>query len=77
MSLTVKSLSAKAMSLPPSQRSELIDILVESLGDPPKDEIQEAWKVEAQKRLSDVREGKVEVVPGMQVMAKARKLVQP
>ena len=76
MHATIENLSTKAMELPPSERGELIDILVGSLEESTSDEIQQAWKLEARKRLDEIRNGLVQPVPGEDVLAKARKLVE-
>lgn len=76
MSDTVKQIAHQAMQLTPAQRAELADLLVESLESTPPDEIQKLWVDEANERLAEVRSGKVETIPGEDVLAEARRLLK-
>ena len=49
-------------SLPIDMKLELIDRLLESIS-PTKKEVEEAWKVEAERRIDEVRSGKVKTIP--------------
>lgn len=73
MSATLEQIVHEAMQLSPAQRAELADFLVESLETTPPDEIQKLWLDEANKRLAEVRAGKVKTVPGDEVLAEARR----
>lgn len=54
--------------LPIDMKLELIDRLLESIG-PSQKQIDELWKVEIERRVEEVRSGKVKTVPGEQVFA--------
>jgi len=55
-------------SLPIDIKLELIDRLLESIS-PTKKEIEEAWKVEAERRMEEVHSGKVKAIPVEEVFA--------
>ena len=57
-----------AESLPIDLKLELIDRLLESIS-PTKKEVEEAWKVEAERRIEEVRSGKVKPIPVEEVFA--------
>lgn len=55
-------------SLPIDMKLELIDHLLESIS-PMTKEIEEAWKAEAERRIEEVRSGKVTPIPAVEVFA--------
>ena len=55
-------------SLPIDMKLELIDRLLESISPSTKD-IEAAWKAEAEKRVEEVRSGKVKPIPADEVFA--------
>ena len=59
-------LISEAMSLPVDVRTLLVNKLLESLN-PAKKEIDELWAKEAEKRVEDIRTGKVKTIPGEEV----------
>jgi putative addiction module component (TIGR02574 family) len=63
-----------ALDLPPETRASLANILLESLLTPAPDqaEIDAAWAEEIERRIKEIDEGKVELIPGEQVLAKLR-----
>ncbi len=63
------------MRLAPAERAELADFLVESLESSEPDDVQRLWIETAAKRLSEIRSGQVKTIPGEEVMAEARRLV--
>jgi len=56
----------EVLELPADQRLGLIDKLLESIN-PTVKSIQEAWIVEAEKRLDLYRQGKIKAIPGEEV----------
>jgi putative addiction module component (TIGR02574 family) len=56
----------EVLDLPADQRLGLIDKLLESIN-PSITFIQEAWVKEAEQRLKNYREGKVQSIPGEEV----------
>jgi putative addiction module component (TIGR02574 family) len=73
MPLTVDQLTAEALQLSVSLRAELAEKLVESLDLSADSEIQRAWSTEALHRREEVRSGKVQTIPGEQVLAEVRR----
>jgi len=57
--------------LPIDIKTQLIDKLLKSLN-PSQKEIDELWAEEAERRVAEVREGKVETVPGEKVFDEIR-----
>jgi len=59
----------KALTLSTRERGVLIDRLIQSLDDaPPEAGVEEAWAEEIKRRVEDVRSGKVEMIPGEEVL---------
>ena len=75
MPLTLDQIAEEAMQLPPASRALLADKLVESLETEDLDEIQRLWAVEAVRRRDEIRSGKVNAIPGEQVIEEVRRLV--
>ena len=61
----------RAEMLPIDLKLELVDRLLESIS-PSQKEIDELWKVEAERRVEEVRSGKVKTIPGEQVFEEIR-----
>ncbi|MEE9344452.1 MAG: addiction module protein [Methylococcales bacterium] len=59
----------EAVSLPVEKRVLIVDSLLQSLNQP-NSKIDEKWNKVAQKRLMEMRSGKIEPVPGEQVFKK-------
>jgi putative addiction module component (TIGR02574 family) len=57
-----------ALTLPPEDRAMLADDLVASL-EGSQEEIDEAWRIEIERRIKEIKEGKVQLIPGEQVMS--------
>jgi putative addiction module component (TIGR02574 family) len=68
MTPQVSKLLEKALALSAQERGLLIDRLIETLDDEPADEgVEEAWAKEVERRMGDIRSGRVETIPGEQV----------
>jgi ribosomal protein L7/L12 len=76
MSTTLEQIVDDVMQLSAAQRAELTDLLAERLDVTPPDEVQKLWIHEAKERLAEVRAGKVETIPGDDVLAEARRLTR-
>jgi len=61
-----------AMELPPDSRAMLAGHLLESLDQPEQMEIDAAWSEEIERRIRDVDEGRVKLIPGEEVLAELR-----
>ena len=59
----------EAVSLPVEIRTQLVDKLLRSLH-PVQKEIDKLWAAEAEKRVEDIKSGKVITIPGDEVFKK-------
>ena len=76
MRLTVEQIAEEALSLPSDARALLADRLVESL-DPAEDEaIRQLWINEACRRRDEVRNGRVQTIPGDVALAQVRQAIK-
>ena len=75
MPLTLDQVAEEAMRLPTTARSQLAERLVESLYLAEGNEIQELWAAEAIRRRDEIRSGRVQPIPGEQVLAEVRRMV--
>lgn len=66
-----KDIIQEAATLPVEERVIVVDSLLRTLN-PPDAEIDKAWVRIAQRRLADLRSGRVQPVPGDQVFAKIK-----
>jgi len=62
----------EALSLPADVRISLVEKLLTSLNLPVDEEIDRLWAEEAERRVSQIEEGKAKLVPGEEVFAKIR-----
>jgi len=69
----VRTLRREALSLPHSARALLANDLLESLDEKPDQrEIDALWAAEAERRLEEIKSGKVKCIPGDVVMRRVR-----
>ena len=64
-------LISEAMSLPVDIRALIVNKLLESLN-PTRKEIDALWAAEAEKRIEEIRTGKVKTIPGEEVFKEIR-----
>jgi putative addiction module component (TIGR02574 family) len=69
---TFEEILSVALSLPPEVRAMLADDLLQSLESPNQTQIDAAWAEEAERRMREIDEGKVEAIDGELVMQKVR-----
>ena len=62
----------EALSLPSNVRLSLVERLLTSLNLPIGEEINRLWAEEAERRVSQIEEGKAKLIPGEEVLAKIR-----
>ncbi|HXG66825.1 MAG TPA: addiction module protein [Blastocatellia bacterium] len=72
MASTYDEIMNAALSLPPGARAMLAEHLLESLDAPDQKEIDAIWAEQVEKRIQEVDEGKVEAIPGEQVLSDLR-----
>ena len=61
-----------ALSLPPGARAMLADHLLQSLDAENQKRIDAVWGEEAERRMQEIRDGKVQPIDGEQVMRELR-----
>lgn len=64
-------LISEAVSPPVEIRTKLIEKLLQSLN-PSQHDIDKLWAQEAEKRVADIKSGKIKTVPGEEVFNKIR-----
>ena len=69
--LKTDELVKEAVSLPVEIRAQLIDKLLKSLN-PAQEQIDKIWATEAEKRVGEIKSGKVETISGEEVFKKIR-----
>jgi putative addiction module component (TIGR02574 family) len=60
----------EALSLPSYERASLVEKLLLSLNLPIQAEIDRLWAKEAERRVSQIEQGDVELIPGEEVFTK-------
>lgn len=76
MARSVEQLAEQAMDLPTESRARLADLLVESLDAKELSSVGRLWVHEAKRRRDDVRNGRVEAVPGEEGLRQVRDVVR-
>ncbi len=74
--IKTKELFDEAISLPVEIRTQLIEKLLRSLN-PTQKEIDKVWAKEAERRVEEIRSGKVKTIPGEKVFKKIRDRLSP
>ena len=67
-------LADRGRSLAPEDRSRLVELLLESLHEPPLSEIEAAWDAEISRRVTAYERGEVETFAAEDVFAEARRI---
>ena len=73
MSNTLTELMEKASQLSETERAELALSLIESLDGPADPDVDEAWRVEIERRVGQIERGEVPLIPGDEVFARLRR----
>ena len=75
MATKIDELYEKASHLAPSERAALAGLLIDTLEGVVDPETERAWRVEVSKRLAELDAGDVERIPGDEVRAGLRRIV--
>ena len=75
MPMTLDQIVKEANHLPAEQVAELVDRLTLSLHHAVDPKIEDAWKQEARRRVTELKSGKVKAVPGKEVSERIRQFV--
>jgi putative addiction module component (TIGR02574 family) len=70
MAASLEALEAEALQLSPSERARLVEKLIASLDADP--EVEEAWAAEVERRLAEIENGTVSLLPGPETVAKLK-----
>ena len=70
----VAELAERGRALAPEERSRLVELLLESLHEPPLSEIEAAWDKEIERRVAAYERGEVETFAAEDVFAEARRI---
>jgi putative addiction module component (TIGR02574 family) len=73
MPMTIDQLAQEALTLPSEQRALLADRLVESLDAAEVNRLDRLWAAEARRRRDEVRQGRVQTIPGDEALAQVRR----
>ncbi|HWY25352.1 MAG TPA: addiction module protein [Nevskia sp.] len=76
MAISVEQIIEGALALPSEARALLADRLVESLDPAEEGRIHSLWAAEAQRRLEEVRSGRVAAIPGEEALARVRRILE-
>ena len=76
MSTMANKVFEEALSLPSDERVNLVEKLLMSLNLPIQAEIDRLWVEEAERRVTQIETGEVELIPGDEVFAKIRRKYQ-
>ena len=71
--MNIEQLAAEALALSSEERALLADRLVESLNDAESNHLDQLWAAEAERRLDNVRSGRVQTIPGEEALAQVRR----
>ena len=71
----VSELTERAKALPPEERARLAEELLATL-DPGDDDVEVAWDAEIRKRVAEVENGTVQLVPADEAFARVRQALR-
>ncbi|MCP4675685.1 MAG: addiction module protein [Deltaproteobacteria bacterium] len=72
MSTANEDIVSRALALPVDARVQLVEQLLGSLNIPTRKDINDLWANEAERRVSQIDKGEVELVPGEEVFSRIR-----
>ena len=75
MAMTIDQIAEEALALPSESRALLADRLVESLDAAEVSRIDKLWAAAAKRRRDEVRQGRVQTIPGKEALARVRRSV--
>lgn len=67
MEQSSQSILDQALKLPPNERAEVAEQLIQSLEPPADGEVEQAWQQEIQQRLSEITSGVAKTIPWEEV----------
>lgn len=73
MKTVTQELIDELLELPRDERRLLVCRLADSLDEDDEEAVEQAWLLEAQRRVQEIESGAVECIPGEQVFSELRK----
>jgi len=73
MAVALDKVVDEALLLPADDRVGLVEKIIESLNLPTRSEVDKLWAEEAERRIQELDDGNVDLIPGETVFAKIRK----
>ena len=70
MARSARELFEEAMSLDPQERATLMRLLIEALDAEIEEGVEDAWRIEIERRMAELDAGSVEAVPWEEVRAR-------
>lgn len=70
MSTEASRILIEVLALPVEERAELVERILDSLGDAPHKEQLERWAAEAESRLDAIDRGELRAIPGDEVLSR-------
>ena len=70
MARSARDLFDEAMRLEPQERSTLMRLLIEALDADTEEGVEDAWRVEIERRMAELDSGSVETIPWEEVRAR-------
>lgn len=74
MGLPIEEIEGEALKLPRPERARLAEVLISSLDEDA--EIEEAWREEIERRVTELRDGSVSTVPAEEVFRQLDELTR-
>jgi putative addiction module component (TIGR02574 family) len=71
--MSLEQIAEAAMALPGEQRALLADRLVESLDAEEINRIDRLWAAEVRRRRDEIRQGRVQTIPGREALERVRR----
>ena len=75
MTTATARLADQVLSLPCEDRVYLVDKLLQSLNAPSREDIDQLWAEEAERRIDEFDSGEIQAIPGEQVFAEIRERI--
>ena len=72
----LKKLTVDVLHLPAADRARLAHALISSLDETVDDDAEQAWEIEIEKRVKEIRSGKVKGIPASKVFKRVRASLQ-
>ncbi len=70
MAKSARDLFAEAMKLAPEERETLMRLLIESVDAEPDQGVDDAWRVEIERRMAELDSGTVQTIPWEELRAR-------